>query len=47
MGAPGYRGLPGAPESKEDAEEAIVRMLGHPTLAVLHDNPELVAYLTA
>lgn len=47
MGAPDYRNLPGAPESKEDAEEATVRMWEHPTLAVLRDNPELVAYLTA
>lgn len=47
MGSPDLRALPGAPESKDDAEEAVIRMLEHPTLVVLRDNPELVAYLTA
>lgn len=47
MGNPDWRNLGGAPESKYDAEEIVVRMWEHPTLAVLRDNPELVAYLTA
>lgn len=47
MGSPDFRNLPGAPDSKSDAEESVVRMFEHSTLAVLRDNPELVAYLTA
>jgi len=30
----------------DDREEAVVRAWEHPTLAVLRDNPDLVAYLT-
>ena len=44
MGSPDWRHLP---EDKGDAEEAVVRRWEHPTLAVLRDNPDLVAYLTA
>lgn len=47
MGDPDWRMLPGAPDSHFDANEAVVRMLEHPTLAVLRDNPDLVAYLTS
>ena len=47
MGSPDFRSLPNAPESKDDAEEAVMRMFEHPTLSVLRDNPALVAYLTA
>ncbi|WP_417556230.1 hypothetical protein [Microbacterium sp.] len=47
MGAPDFRSLPGGPETKDEAEESVVRMWEHPTLAVLRDNPGLLAYLTA
>lgn len=47
MGDPNWRELGGNPEDKDAAEEVVIRMLEHPTLAVLRDNPELVAYLTA
>ena len=46
MGSPDFRNLPGAPESKDAAEEAVIRMWEHSTLAVLRDNPDLVAFLT-
>lgn len=47
MGDPDFRSLPGNPDSSDTAQEAVVRMLEHPTLAVLRDNPDLVAYLTS
>jgi hypothetical protein len=43
MGSPNWRGL-GA--EKSDREEAVVRAFESPTLLVLRDNPDLVAYLT-
>jgi hypothetical protein len=47
MGDPSWLALSGNPETLLAAEEVVVRMWEHPTLAVLRDNPELVAYLTA
>lgn len=47
MGNPDWRSLNGDPQDADAAEETVVRMLEHPTLAVLRDNPSLVAYLTA
>lgn len=44
MGSPNWRGLG---EEKSDREEAVVRAFESPTLLVLRDNPDLVAYLTA
>lgn len=44
MGAPDWRHLG---KTKEDREEAVIRAWEHPTLAVLRDNPDLAAYLTA
>jgi len=44
MGSPDWRGLG---KEKSDREEAVVRAFESPTLLVLRDNPELVAYLTA
>jgi len=43
MGSPDWRGLG---KEKSDREEAVVRAFESPTLLVLRDNPELVAYLT-
>jgi hypothetical protein len=43
MGAPDWKGLG---KTTTDREETVIRMWEHPTLAVLRDNPELVAYLT-
>jgi len=47
MGDPNWLELAGKPEDMDAAEEVVIRMLEHPTLAVLRDNPALVAYLTA
>jgi hypothetical protein len=44
MGAPDWHGLG---KGKIDREEAVVRAVESPTLLVLRDNPEFVAYLTA
>lgn len=44
MGRPSWTKLGG---STFDREERVVRMLEAPTLNVLADNPDLVAYLTA
>lgn len=44
MGAPDWRGLG---KDKDDREESVIRAWEHPTLAVLRDNPQLVAYLTS
>jgi len=44
MGSPDWHGLG---KEKSDREEAVVRAFESPTLLVLRDNPELVAYLTA
>ena len=44
MGSPDWRGLG---KEKSEREEAVVRAFESPTLLVLRDNPELVAYLTA
>jgi len=43
MGSPSWRGLG---EEKSDREERVIRMFESPTLLVLRDNPQLVAYLT-
>lgn len=47
MGDPDWQKLPAAPDDKDAAEELVIRMWEHPTLSVLRDNPDLVAYLTA
>ena len=47
LGDPDWRALNGNPEDKAAAEETVIRMLEHPTLAVLRDNPDLVEYLVA
>jgi hypothetical protein len=44
MGSPDWRGLG---KEKVDREEAVVRAFESPTLLVLRDNPDVVAYLTA
>lgn len=44
MGSPSWEGLSTDPS---EAEERVVLRWEHPTLAVLRDNPALVAYLTA
>lgn len=44
MGKPEWKRLG---ETVTDREEAVVRAWEHPTLAVLRDNPDLAAYLTA
>ena len=44
MGSPSWQGLSDDPR---EAEERVVLRWEHPTLAVLRDNPALVAYLTA
>ena len=44
MGSPNWRGLG---KEKVDREESVVRAFESPTLLVLRDNPQLVAYLTA
>jgi len=43
MGSPNWHHLG---KEKSDREEAVVRAFESPTLLVLRDNPELVAYLT-
>lgn len=43
MGAPDWHGLG---KTRDDREESVIRRLEGPTLNVLRDNPELVAYLT-
>lgn len=47
MGNPDWTKLNGNPEDRDDAEETVIRMWEHPTLAVLRDNPQLVTYLTS
>jgi len=42
MGSPDWLNLG---ENKDDREEAIIRAIESPTLLVLRDNPDLVAYL--
>jgi hypothetical protein len=42
MGSPSWQGLS---EDAREAEERVVLRWEHPTLAVLRDNPDLVAYL--
>jgi len=44
MGSPGWDHLG---KDKDAREEAVIRKFEHPTLQVLRDNPDLVAYLTA
>lgn len=44
MGSPDWRGLG---KDHDQREETVIRMWEHPTLAVLRDNPQLVAYLTS
>jgi len=44
MGNPSWQGLS---KEADEAEERVVRRWEHPTLAVLRDNPDLVAYLTS
>lgn len=44
MGAPDWRGLG---KDADAREETVIKSWEHPTLAVLRDNPGLVAYLTA
>jgi len=44
MGATEFRGLG---KKQVEREETLIRLWEHPTLAVLRDNPALVAYLTA
>lgn len=44
MGSPDWTKLG---KSKKDREESVIRHWEHPVVAVLRDNPELVAYLTA
>ena len=44
MGSPNWLDLG---EEKSDREERVIRMFESPTLLVLRDNPQLVAYLTA
>jgi hypothetical protein len=43
MGAPSWDGLG---KDKDEREESVIRLLEAPTLNVLADNPDLVAYLT-
>ena len=43
MGSPDWHGLG---KEKSNREEAVVAAFESPTLLVLRDNPELVAYLT-
>lgn len=43
MGGPDWRGIG---RSAHDREETVIASWEHPTLAVLRDNPNLVAYLT-
>lgn len=44
MGSPDWRGLG---KDHDAREESIIRAFEAPTLTVLRDNPEIVAYLTA
>lgn len=43
LGSPDWRGLGKDPDARE---ESVIKSWEHPTLAVLRDNPGLVAYLT-
>lgn len=47
MGNPNWLRLGDQPEDRDAAEEVVIRMWEAPTLAVLRDNPDLVAYLTS
>jgi hypothetical protein len=44
MGSPNWLDLG---QDKDDREETVIRAFESPTLLVLRDNPDLVAYLTA